>query len=567
MSSADQIKPSVHPDLARHQAWMKPKIYSFNDHIHTAFGYTTSNCTLIEGDGGTILVDALQSMESARPVAKAFDEISGKPIRAVIYTHFHADHVSGIKAFVSEEEVKEGRVEIIAQRELTENILRDVGIIAPILGRRAMYQFGMRLPIGEEGTVGNGLGPPQRPETRTFIEPTRGFDDFLADEICGIRFEIHLVPSETEDQCVVWLPDEKILLSADAIQGETFPNIYALRGTRFRNPMIWAQGVDRLREFGTEILIPHHGRPVKGADAVEEMLVAYRDAIQYLHDQTVRWMNKGLTPDEIRDLVVMPEHLSGHRWLGEYYGSFKHGIPAVYAGYLGWYHGDPVDLDPAPKKVRAGRYVALMGGYDKVMDAARAALAEGDDQWAAELAGWLVSADPGDTDARAMKANALRHFGYRQKNATWRNWSLTSAMELDGDLKVGASGMVLGAPEQVRNFPFAGVMRIMTVRLIAEQAMDFRGTLAFERTDSGESCALEIRRGVCQFHDVAPKDAGATLRLDGEFLIEWLFGRTSVEDALAGGKVEVAGDARMATDFLAKFEPFNQTTEIAIAGR
>ena len=149
------IVPSVHPDLRRHQENMKAKVYTLRDHIHTAFGYSVVNCTLIEGEDACILVDTMTSMDRAEIVAEEFQKLTDKPIKTVIYTHFHADHVSGTKAFVSEEDVASGAVEIIGQEELADHVMRDVGLIAPILGRRAMYQFGMRLPVSDEGSVGS----------------------------------------------------------------------------------------------------------------------------------------------------------------------------------------------------------------------------------------------------------------------------------------------------------------------------------------------------------------------------------------------------------------------------
>ena len=143
----ENCTPSVNPELARHQDAMKPDIYTLNGHIHFAFGFSIVNCTLIEGDTSCILIDTLTSMETAETVAAEFKKITDKPIKTIIYTHFHADHVSGTKAFVSDEGLAAGDVEVIAHEDLTDHVIRDVGLIAPILGRRAMYQFGMRLPI------------------------------------------------------------------------------------------------------------------------------------------------------------------------------------------------------------------------------------------------------------------------------------------------------------------------------------------------------------------------------------------------------------------------------------
>ena len=561
-----EVTPSVHPDLARHQASMEPRIYTLDGTIHCAFGYSIVNCTLIEGEESCILVDTMTGMDNAETVAAEFRKITDKPIETIVYTHFHADHVSGAAAFVSPDDVAAGRVEIVAQKDLVGHVARDVGLIAPILGRRAMYQFGMRLPIGETGTVGAGLGPPQRPGRRSFIAPTTTFDDFYTGETGGVRFEIHLIPSETEEQCAVWLPDARVLLSADAVY-ESFPNVYALRGTRFRDPMAWARGLDRLKAFGAEILVPHHGRPVEGADRIAGLLTDYRDAVQYLHDQTLRYINKGYAPDEIAEIVAMPARLRDHPWLGEYYGSYKHAIPAIYAGYLGWYQGDPVALDPTPRAERASRFVAMMGGRETLLRHARDALDDGDTQWAAELSTLAVRADRTDDEARRLKADALRRWAYAQKNATWRNWGLTAALELEGALDLAAGGMVLGSPEQVRGFPLAAILNVMTVRLISEACWETHLRVAFETADSGESCALEIRRGVCQFHETPPPECDATARFDRLFLLDWVFGRTTFEEAIAADRVSVEGDAGAVSEFLAKFEPFNQPNELAIAAR
>ena len=172
--------PSVHPELARHQQAMTPRIYTLRDRIHCAFGYAIVNCTLVEGEDACILVDTMTGMDNAEAVATEFRKITDKPIKTVIYTHFHADHVSGAEAFVSGSDVESGAVEVVGQKGLVDNIARDVGLIAPILGRRAMYQFGMRLPLGDEGTVGAGLGPPQRPGRRSFVAPTATVRDFVA---------------------------------------------------------------------------------------------------------------------------------------------------------------------------------------------------------------------------------------------------------------------------------------------------------------------------------------------------------------------------------------------------
>ncbi len=550
----NEIQPSAHPELAAQMAlYETPRIITTLGHIHTAHCYTGSNCTLIEGEDACILVDTLSGELPGDDAAVAFQAITDKPIKAVIVTHFHPDHVSGIFSFVSEEDIWSGAVEVIGQRELTDNLLRDGGILAPIRNRRGPFQFGAHLDYGVTGGYGSAIGAPPRRGKSGFVDPTRTFESLLELEIAGIKLQVIHVPSETDDQSVVWLPEEKVLISADAIQGMTFPNIYALRGTQFRNPMQWAKGMDTLRQLNADILIPHHGPTVEGADAVEELLCAYRDAIQYLHDQSVRWINQGFTWDELADKVTMPEHLAEHPWLGEFYGSYKHSVRSVYAGYIGWFQGDAVELDPHPWKERAERYVTAMGGREAVLAQAQEAFDAEDYRWAMDIITWAIRADSDDMEARRVKAQALRGWAYQQKNSTWRNWGLCQALELEGELGEQRGGHKV-QPGQARNYPTSRLLELMTVRLIAENAFDTQLIMGFVSTDTDESCGLEIRRGICQFHDTLPERCDVTLSFKRQFLSEWAGGATTFDEGINSGAVELIGERSDVGNFFSKFE-------------
>ena len=550
----NEIQPSAHPELAAQMAlYETPRIITTLGHIHTAHCYTGSNCTLIEGEDACVLVDTLSGELPGDDAAAAFQAITDKPIKAVIVTHFHLDHVSGIFSFVSEEDIRSGAAEVIGQRELTDNLLRDGGILAPIRNRRGPFQFGGHLDYGVTGGYGSAIGAPPRRGKSGFVDPTRTFESLLELEISGIKLQVIHVPSETDDQSVVWLPEEKVLISADAIQGMTFPNIYALRGTQFRNPMQWAKGIDTLRQLNADILIPHHGPTVEGADAVEELLCAYRDAIQYLHDQSVRWINQGFTWDELADKVTMPEHLAEHPWLGEFYGSYKHSVRSVYAGYIGWFQGDAAELDPHPWKERAERYVAVMGGREAVLAQAQEAFDAEDYRWAMDIITWAVRSDNDDMEARRVKAQALRGWAYQQKNSTWRNWGLCQALELEGELGEQRGGHKV-QPGQARNYPTSRLLELMTVRLIAENAFDTQLIMGFVSTDTDESCGLEIRRGVCQFHDTLPERCDVTLSFKRQFLSEWAGGATTFDEGINSGAVELIGERSAVGNFFSKFE-------------
>ena len=253
-----------------------------------------------------------------------------------------------------------------------------------------------------------------------------------------------------------------------------------------------------------------------------------------------------------------------HEWLGEFYGSYKHSAPAIYAGYVGWFDGDPATLDPPPRQERAARYVALMGGRQTALDEAAKALHDGDFQWSAELTGWPVAADTGDREARSLRADALRRWGLAQANANWRNWALTAALELEDRLKP-PRGLPFGQPDTVRTFPMSRMIETMTVRLKAEAALDRHVTVVFETTDTDEACALEVRRGVCRFHADPPENADIRLRFSRSFLESTVTGGADFPAGVAAGKVMAAGDTAAIDAFFALFE--TPTLEIPIAVR
>jgi len=57
--------------------------------------------------------------------------------------------------------------------------------------------------------------------------------------------------------------------------------------------MEWVGSLDRMRALRPEFLVPSHTRPLRGEKKIYETLTNYRDAIQFVHDQTIRWMNRG----------------------------------------------------------------------------------------------------------------------------------------------------------------------------------------------------------------------------------------------------------------------------------
>lgn len=562
----DGDHPNVPAALAAHARRMRQRIYRAGERVYCAVGYALANVIIVRCEGALVVLDTTESHTSAAQILQDFraavPEVADWPVAALVYTHNHSDHINGARAFVNEEDVRAGRSQIIAHATLMRSVSDNASVVAPILATRSAYSFGVLLPPGPKGSVSAGIGPRIINSSVSFLPPTLTFDQQLDITLAGVRFEFRHAPSETDDEIVVWLPDEKTLLSAEVIQGECLANVHTIRGTRYRDPLQWVDTLDALRHRHArqpvQWMVPAHGRPVGGAASIDELLTAYRDAIAFIHDQAVRFINHGATPDELADwLPALPPHLARHAWLGEYYGTVKHSVRQVFSGLLGWFDGDPATLDPLPPQASAERWVALAGGREAVLQALAAsesralapeterAAALDEHRWIAELAGQLLRTDPADQQVRQIKARALRCLGMATVNTNWRHWYLSSAFELEGryaQLPFKGNGLA------VRDIWMAveprQLLRNLGVRLQAERCLDVHTRLTLDFTDRELSAVLELRRGVLQITLETPSDTakvpGLCLRTTWPtWLRQMALGWPDLPQQLAQGEVQL----------------------------
>jgi len=544
----------VHPKLAAHTAEFEKKVYQVTDGVHQAVGFGLANSILVEGEQCVVVVDAMGSVESARAVRVAFERISPKPIGALIYTHNHADHVFGGKGFVAD-----GEVEVIAHQSTEFYIDRLVNILRPVLSRRSARMFGSYLPRrGDDAMVNAGIGPHleigHAGGTVGLIRPTRTFRDHLELELCGVQFQLVHAPGETNDQIFVWLPEKRVLLPGDNVY-KAFPNLYTIRGTLYRDVLEWSRSIDKMRALEPEHMAPSHTRPVSGAERVSEILTAYRDAIQYVHDQTIRGINRGLTPDELVEEVQLPPHLKSHPYLQEFYGTVEWSVRSIFTGYLGWFDGDAAALSRARPEERARGFVELAGGEEELLAAARAALAEERYRWAAELATQVLRADPDLKEARRLKAAALRALGRRSISSNGRNYYLTQALELEGDAQVAFDQKI---DESVRSLvtsiPIGNFMAAMPIRINPEKSAETDVLVGFRFPDVEESYAIHVRRGVAEFQRAFPESPDVAITVDSGVWREIAVGLRNPALAFASGAVEVQGSTLDLIGFLRLFD-------------
>ena len=421
----------MHPELKAHPEYFKREIIQLADNVYMAFGFAASNQFMIVGDDGLIIIDTSETTKAAENVLAAFREISSLPIHTIILTHSHRDHVSGASVFA-----EDGSPDILASERYSEDSLF-VASSHPqpvkAMQARTKRQFGIGLSYPEE-IIGIGVGPGDRPLEGMgagSLPPTR----FIGDageivKICNIELELKLVPGETPDHIVVWYPEKKVLICGDNFY-HAFPNLYAIRGTAYRDFDTWADSLDTLMAFQPEVLGPGHTRPVFGAAAIQESLSDYRDAIRHVITETRNGMDEGLTIDQLAHRVKLPPELAEKRHLREYYGRVDHSVRAYFVGTLGWFDGNPTSLGSLAPEDEARKFIALAGGEDALWQAVEMARAEADYQWALQLVDRFIFAGIDTDRARKTKADILRIHADSQINCPTRHYYLQSAKELD----------------------------------------------------------------------------------------------------------------------------------------
>jgi alkyl sulfatase BDS1-like metallo-beta-lactamase superfamily hydrolase len=498
----------VEPDLVAHSAEFKQEVIEVTEGVYVAIGFGLANSILLVGSDGVIIVDTMESNEAAIPVKTAFDKITTKPVKAIIYTHYHPDHTFGAEIFADPNQPE------IYAFELTNYFLnRIVNVTREATYRRASRQFGTYLPPG--GLINAGIGSRLLfDDTKTigFLRPVRTFaDESLKLEIAGLKLELVHAPGETDDQIFIWIPEKKVLLAADNYY-KSFPNLYAIRGTAYRDVNKWINSIDKMRALKPEYLVPGHTRPLAGAERIFKTLTNYRDAIQFVHDQTIRYMNAGFAPDEIVERVKLPPHLARLSYLREYYGTIDWSVRAIFNGYLGWFSGNATDLFPLSPGDRARRIVKLAGGEDHLLELARQAVLSKDYQWGLELSDHLIRNNPDLSQAFDLKAQALTALGEQQVAATARNYYLTQALEVLNKIEIAPRNVK--SAREAHRIPLDGMFKSMAVRLNPLKSAEVDMVAGFRFSDTGEVYTVHVRQGVAEVQSRYPENPDVSVTVN-----------------------------------------------------
>ncbi|MFL2546024.1 MAG: alkyl sulfatase dimerization domain-containing protein [Candidatus Rariloculaceae bacterium] len=418
--------------LLERNRMFEPAIIEVAENVYTAIGYQVSANTMIVGDDGVVIVDPGQQVVAAGQVRAEFERISDLPIRAIIYTHGHADHTNGAAAFYD----PDTGIEVWARSNYWSEPTRvaEAGLTG---GARPSNTQGFDLLPEQKIGVGVAI-PPERPplgsnqvdgvttrQPPVRIEPTHMFsEDRVTLEIAGITLDLVAAPGETADQLYVWLPEQRVVFTGDNFY-QSWPNVYPLRGTARRSIRDWISSIDSMVQENPLHVVGGHTTPMLGN--ATEVLTNYRDAMQWVHDRTIEGAKQYMTPDELVEYAALPPRFAELDYLADYYGSVWGTIRDIYAQDLGWFDGDPLNLHRESPLRQSERIADLVGGVDSLWTKAQEAMGEDDALGAAQLAQHVIRLRPDDPEPKLLMADALELIGERTFNAPARNYTLSSS--------------------------------------------------------------------------------------------------------------------------------------------
>jgi alkyl sulfatase BDS1-like metallo-beta-lactamase superfamily hydrolase len=537
---------TVNPSLWRHaQLNANVGLFKVVEGVYQLRGFDIANMTLIEGKTGWILVDPLSARESSSAaLAFARKHLGHRAISAVIITHAHADHFGGALGVISAQEVAERKIPVVApagfmDEATSENLMVGVG-----MGRRSLYQFGRDLPRSAKGNVDTGLGKDVVYGALGILQPNFVIDKSSQNlELDGVKFVFHNVPNaECPAELNFSLPDKKLYDGAENL-AQTMHNLLPIRGAKARDALRWSTYMAQALEENadTEVYIGSHNWPIWGNARIKEFITKHRDVYKYTHDQTVRLINAGYTPREIAEMVKLPKSLSDYFGARGYYGDLRHNVKAVYQFYLGFYDGNPANLNPLTPTESAKRYLTLIGGSDKAVVAAQAAFDQGEYRWAAELLNHVVFADPSNKNGKELLARTYEQMGYMAEAATWRNAYLTGAQELrTGPPSKGVSKAML--IDMLGQTPIERFLEAMAAGLDGPAAEGKNLKINLVLSDINASYVLWIENSVLHFKRAAPaQDANASLTLTKNIFVKMMAGTAGIKDTLMSDELKIDG--------------------------
>ncbi|MBV1892158.1 MAG: MBL fold metallo-hydrolase [Gammaproteobacteria bacterium] len=559
----DKAAPdTVNPSLWRNaQLVMQHGLFEVTKNIYQVRSYDLSNITFVKGKTGWIVFDPLISPETAKAALDLINkELGERPVLGIVYSHSHIDHYGGAVGIVSKEDIDAGKVQILSPEHFTEHAVSENVIAGNAMGRRAVYMYGALLPRNAKGGVNGGLGMTVSTGLAGLILPTQEIKK-TGEEVTidGVKMVFQMTPgTEAPAEMNTWFPQWNALWMAENTTN-TMHNILTLRGAQVRDALKWASFLNETIEtWGdtVEVKFQSHHWPVWGNDRIIPYFKKQRDIYKFTHDQSVRLMNQGYNGEEISEMIKLPPELENNWPTRGYYGTLRHNSRAVYQRYMGWYNGNPADLNNLPQEMVAEKYMAFMGGETKVIKKARQSFDKGEYRWVAEVMKHAVFANPKSTESKELLADAFEQLGYQSEAGPWRSVYLQGAYELRNGVP-SAGGTQTATPDTIRAMTPELLFDYLAVRLNADKASGKVLTINVDFTDIDSHHSLTVENAVLNHTHKQAKnpDVGVSMAMDTMHSIQ--LNELTFDDAIKNGTVKLTGDKAVFDSFLEMLDSYN----------
>jgi alkyl sulfatase BDS1-like metallo-beta-lactamase superfamily hydrolase len=560
---------SIHPSLQRQAVLnMNYGLYEVvPGRIYQVRGFDLANISFIKGDTGWIVFDPLTAKETARAALELINEKLGKrPVVGVVYSHSHGDHFGGVRGVVDEADVASGKVMVIAPEGFMEAAISENVFAGNAMTRRLQWQYAVLLPRNPYGHVDQAIGKNIASGTVGLIAPTRVIkQDFEEITLDGVKMVFQNTPdTEAPVEMNTWFPQFKAFWAAENVTG-TIHNIYTLRGAAVRNAINWSKHIDvALHKFGgeAEVMFASHSWPRWGTERIQEVMRTQRDAYANLNNQTLHYVNQGVTINEIHNVYEVPKSLQQQWAARSYHGDVQNNVRGVVNRFLGHFDGNPANLIPLSPAESAPLYVEMMGGSAKIIARGEELVAQGKYLHASEILNRLVFAEPGNQAARRLLANAYEQLGYQAESTSVRNTFLQGAFELRNGLPGGLPPRSTG-PDVVRAMSTGHWLDFLGISMDPKKAEGLSFKVNLVTPDNGEKHIVQLSNATLTniegFQD--PK-ADLTLTVNRADLNRVMMGVASFDQLAQEGKARFEGDRTVIARLRDLMVPFTPDFEI-----
>jgi alkyl sulfatase BDS1-like metallo-beta-lactamase superfamily hydrolase len=560
---------SIHPSLLRISRLNNNYgLYEVIPGIYQVRGVDLSDITFVRGKTGWIVFDPLISAEPVRAAWALFQKHVGQglPVTAVIYSHTHGDHWGGVRGLINEDDVRSGKVALIAPADFMDFTISENVYAGNAMNRRLFYQYGVLLPASPYGYVGQGLGQGVSAGATGLIAPNRYVSDAIEEfEVDGVRMIFQNTPNtEAPREMNTYIPDMKALWMAENVIA-SLHNIYTLRGAPVRDPLRWSKYIsEALHRFGleAEVMFASHHWPRWGNARIQEVLRDQRDLYAHMNNQVLHLANQGVTINQVHNIYRLPPSILQKWHTRGYHGSAENNARGVIQRFLGYWDCNPATLIPLSPEDSAPLYVEMMGGAAKILARGQQLYNEGKYLHASEIANKLVQAEPQNTDAKELLADIFEQIGYQQENPGLRNSFLAGAYELRSGIPQGQTADS-ASPDVVRAMSTELFLNFLGIKMDSRKVEGLRFTMNLVTPDNGEKFLVELENAtltnIAGFQADKPD---LTLTINRADLELTMMGAKKLEDQLKDGTARAEGDVSILGKLAAAMVEFDPRFEV-----